>query len=74
METNKELKLGSIVWFKPSLISEKQWGFIKLYLIDINREEKEYYGIMIHAFEDTKVHPMNRGWKGVKWDYVDNNE
>jgi hypothetical protein len=71
METNKEFKLGSIVWFKPSIAGRKHWGFIKLYLIDTN---KEHCGIMIHALEDTHVHTMHFGWKGVKWDYADNNE
>ena len=70
METNKELMLGSIVWFKP-FAGRKHWGFIKSYLIDTN---KEYCGIMIHALEDTKVHSIHFGWKGVRWDYVDNNE
>ena len=69
METNKELKLGSIIWFKPSVAREKQWGFIKSYLIDTN---KEHYGITIHTLEDTKVHRVHFGWKkGVRWDVID---
>jgi len=71
METNKELMLGSIVWFKPSIAGRKHWGFIKSYLIDIN---KEHYGFTIHVLEDTKVRTIHLGWKGVRWDYADNNE